>query len=93
MDNKLVELIYQNGEHSFTYRTCKTEDTSQDISGDFTAYEEETSLDVGEISVTAKGSKVGYSLAVWEKDGCSYSIRTSSEFTKEDLVKIIESIA
>lgn len=89
ISGKLAQIIYSNGSSSITFRAAKGD---EDISGDYTSYEESHTAEIGGAMVTLKGSKSLVSLAVWTKDDCSYSLSFSAGVDKETAVNIIESI-
>ena len=55
----------------------------EDISGDFNSYDTVQELTVGDITATLKGNSGIYMLAIWSKDGFSYSLSISSGAAEE----------
>lgn len=91
IDGTLLQVIYKNGAgEEISYRTAEG---SEDISGDYNEYDEETELTVGGAQkVTARGAGGGYSLALWQDGGMSYSLSFDEPVAKDVLADIIESI-
>lgn len=84
-----VEQTSVSGE-TLLYRVSQEEG---DNSGDYTVYSVEQPLNVDETEVLLKGSESGFCLAVWQKDGFSYSLHSSVELTVEQMQAIIQSLS
>ena len=70
---ELAQIVYSGGGQTAVYRKGTG---SEDVSGDYNAYETETKIFVGDTLVTLKGNGGTYALAVW-RDGdyaCSISV-------------------
>lgn len=89
ISGKLAQIIYSDGSNKITFRTAKG---AEDISGDYTSYQESNVEKVGYSEVTLKGSNSLISLATWIKDDCSYSLSFSTGIEKGSAVSIIESM-
>ncbi|MCR8982412.1 DUF4367 domain-containing protein [Brevibacillus laterosporus] len=89
ISGKLAKIIYSDGSKKITYRVAKG---AEDISGDYTSYEETDVVKNGDIEVTLKGSNSLINLATWIKDGCSYSLSFSRGIEKNAVILIIESM-
>jgi len=85
----MAQIIYSDGQNTITYRMAKGSD---DISGDYTNYEESGSEIMGNIEVMLRGSSSLISLATWTKDDCSYALSFSAQVDKEEVDMIIDSI-
>lgn len=85
-----AQLLYKNGESSITYRTAKG---TGNISGDYSTYETETTLDVNGVSVTCRGNGDLIYNATWESDDYTYSVTATDGLTQDQLTSLIESIA
>lgn len=90
----LLQVIYKNGAgEEITYRTAEG---SEDISGDYSKYDEETGMTVGEppetVDVTAKGAGGGYSLALWQDSGMSYSLSFGEPVAEDVVAEMVESV-
>ena len=89
MFESLVQITYKSPQGEMTYRTEKT---NEDISGDYTEYENIQSENINKTAVTLKGSKDNCSLAVWSSEGSSYSVHCLPEITYGEMIKIIENL-
>jgi len=65
---------------------------SEDISGIYETYDNEIIKDINGTSVTLKGSSEGYSLAVWESAGYSYSFYAETPLTEEEMISYVTEI-
>ena len=73
--NELAEIQYFGESDTLRYRkSLGTEDNS----GDYNAYAQETELSLSGCSVTLKGSAGGYTLAVWTDGTYAYSVSVST---------------
>ncbi len=71
-ESGMIELIYKNGDDA-EIRIRKAAG-SEDISGDYTQYAQESTADVGDLNVTMKGANDNVSVATWTSGGYTYSI-------------------
>jgi len=76
MNNELIQVVYGEPDKGVTIRKAEG---SEDISGDYTTYSEEKEVDVNGTTVKMSGNDGTVSLAVWEKDGYSYSANVTDE--------------
>lgn len=76
MNNELIQVVYGEPDKGVTIRKAEG---SEDISGDYTTYSEEKEVDVNGTTVKMSGNDGTVSLAVWEKDGYSYSANVVDE--------------
>jgi len=77
----IIEAFFYDGENKITIRKGNT---TEDISGDYTAYAVRVMVHAVEVGLEYSGSKEGMcSLVTWQKDGYSYSIRAAEETKKE----------
>lgn len=72
-DEKMLEVVYTNADDKEAYRIRKMAG-SDDISGDFTDYSENNSVDVNGNTVTMKGNDGKVSVATWTADGYAYAV-------------------
>ena len=77
---EMAEIQYRNGEAEAVFRKSAG---TEDISGDFNSYDTVRELTAGDITATLKGNSETYLLAVWSKDGFSYSLSISPGATEE----------
>lgn len=86
----LVQIIYSNGgENKITYRT---EQTIEDISGDYNEYETEETDEINGLSITLKGDGSKYYTAIWNDGEFSYALSADNELEKEIFIKIISEV-
>jgi hypothetical protein len=89
ISNDLAEIFYKKDDKQILYRTAKG---NSDISGNNTAYEEVKTVMVGSAKVTTKGKGNLVDLAIWTKDGISYSLDFDEAFDLKTVSSIIESV-
>ena len=82
----LVEIVYSDGTQSLYYRVSRG---SGDNSGDYNEYETVETKETGGITVTLKGSGGLIWCALYEKDGCSYSIGSTAGLTWRQIEAMI----
>lgn len=82
----LAEVDYGEGESRLTLRKGEGDG---DVSGVYTTYSEETTLEINGVSVTAGGESGAYMLARWTDGGYSYSVFSESGFDEQALTEII----
>lgn len=73
-------------ENKITYRT---EQTIEDISGDYNEYETEETEEINGLSITLKGDGGKYYTAIWNDGEFSYALSTDNELKKKIFIKII----
>ena len=86
LDGILSEIDYNGKNDTLTFRKSAGE---VDISGDYTVYEEEKKVQVQGKTVTLKGEKGKYFLAVWKDAGYSYSLRHTQGLEEEMFLQMI----
>ncbi|MGN0707916.1 MAG: hypothetical protein ACI4JC_07955 [Faecalibacterium sp.] len=74
--SKLVEVIYGSEDEKAVIRKAEG---SEDISGDYNHYAENTTVAVDKVQVTMKGKDGQVQLAVWTNNGYAYSIGIYAE--------------
>lgn len=89
ISGELAQIIYSDGSNTITYRAAKG---AENVSGDYTTYEDSDVEKIGDIEVTLKGNNSLINLATWIKGGCSYSLSFSTGIEKKALVLIIDSM-
>ncbi|HEX3028228.1 MAG TPA: DUF4367 domain-containing protein, partial [Clostridia bacterium] len=89
ISNELAEIFYRNGDKEILYRTAKG---NEDISGNYTVYDEVKTITVGNTGVIVKGKGDSINLATWTKGGISYSLSFDEAVNVKTLSTIIESI-
>ena len=86
---ELAEITYSNDQEKLVYRKAVGED---DISGDYNEYSKEKKCIIGQYEVTIKGNKSGFTLAIWTKDGYSYSLDLSRSASEDEILEIIKNL-
>ena len=91
ISRKVAEIIYTGADQELTYRKSAG---SEDNSGNYVVYGEETKRTVAGCEVTVKGDDGRCSLAVWTDGTYSYSIqvREGESVSYEELDAMIENI-
>lgn len=91
-DRNMVEIRYHDEEgHELYYRTSTL---SGDISGSAQRYEQNDTIEAGAFSdIWLKGNNTLWNVAVWVKDGISYSITDENGLTTQELTAMIESLS
>ena len=89
ISNDLAEIFYKKDNKEILYRTAKG---NLDISGNYTVYEEIKTVMVGSAKVTTKGKGNLVNLAIWTKDGISYSLDFDEACDLKAVSSIIESV-
>lgn len=87
---ELAEITYSNDQEKLVYRKAVGED---DISGDYNEYSKEKKCIIGQYEVTIKGNKSGFTLAIWTKDGYSYSLDLSRSASEDEILEIIKNLS
>ena len=82
-----AEISYEGTSQTALYRVTKGD---TDISGDYNVYDDIKEVRVDDAVVTLKGDTAGYVLAIWQKDGYSYSVSFTSPVTELQMLSIIE---
>ena len=65
---------------------------TEDNSGDFDQYPDVKTLDTAGIDVTLKGAEGQFTLALWQEDGFSYSLRLSQGQDAQGWAEILSGI-
>ncbi len=86
ISKQLGEILYDCGDHSWTYRASKT-NTGYELYGideiNFTS--ESTSVEIAGVSFGIMFTNDGGTLAHWSKGGVNYSLFTESTLTAEEM--------
>ena len=86
---ELAQIEYAGSDETLLYRKSMEDG---DNSGDYNEYETVTDATISDISVTLKGNGGLYQLAIWQKDGYSYSISLTSSMTEQELLALVAGI-
>ena len=93
IQDELIDIIYVNGEDELTIRKGKG---TNDVSGDHLDYDEISTVEINNRSVTLKGSSDKVNVAIWNDGDFAYSITVNIGNTGidsdviTDLIKGIE---
>lgn len=85
----LAEVQYTGENQTITFRKSSGE---EDNSGDYNEYAVEKEVDLDGTPILLKGTESGIQLAIWNKDGFSYSLSFENAETQKTILAIIESI-
>lgn len=85
-DKDLAQITYTNGKRSLVYRKSPGD---EDNSGDYTHYPFIWETTQNRRNISLKGNGTLFHLAVWQKYGYSYSLRSSKGMSSKDFLKII----
>ena len=89
-DDTLAEIRYTGDDQEVYFRKSQGED--EDNSGIYNTYSQTTTITVGDTEITCKGESDAYELAIWKKDGYSYSISLQTGISLEELQAMIETV-
>ena len=89
-DDTLAEIRYTGDDQEVYFRKSQGED--EDNSGVYNTYSQTTTITVGDTEITCKGESDAYELAIWKKDGYSYSISLQTGISLDELQAMIETV-
>lgn len=93
MDNEMIQVFYSTDSQTEAEILLRKSTETGDISGDYNDYPSVENTQIDSLDVTLKGDGTSYSLALFEKNGYSYSIYSSQGLdlsTMEQLVQTIQ---
>ncbi len=85
----LAELRWSDDVQELTYRVSRG---GNDNSGDYTVYPASGTLTVKDTSVQWRGDAGGIRVALWTRDGFSFSLRASDGLTERQVRQMVESV-
>lgn len=85
----MAEITYTGADDEAVFRKAEGTD---DVSGDYNAYAEETSVAMGAYTVRLKGESGKYTLATWNDGTYSYSLQLTNGQTQDVWQAMIESM-
>ena len=88
VDKSMIQVFYGNDRQILVRKGTGTED----ISGIYTEYSLTKTFDVSGSTVTLKGDGDSINLAVWTRDGYSYSVYAESGLSESEMILIVESV-
>ena len=86
---EMAQIDYANGPESACFRQSLG---TQDNSGDWNEYPAQETIEVSGISVTLKGEKDAYTLAIWSDGTYSYSLSVTTGQTPSVWESIVEGV-
>ena len=87
----LAQIRYSTDAGTLTFRQSLGTD---DNSGDYTDYAYSEEISMGDITAILKGSQEGcYTLALWQADGMSYSIKSDFSLSASEFSNILAGIS
>lgn len=89
-DDTMIEVLIQGGEQELCIRKAPGD---SDISGDFTVYEWTQTVDADGITLELRGNGDYARVAIWTRDGYTFSITTNADLTPEAMTAMAESVA
>lgn len=96
MHRQMIEVIYQDADGREGFRIRKSRDFG-DISGDYTRYDQEKTLEIGDRFVETRGNGDEISVARWGNLSLnlSYAIYAAEDqhFTEDDIRSLVKTIA
>lgn len=87
---EFAQIDYTSGSEVISYRKIKGD---EDISGDHNVYDDVIEITAGGVPVTVRGNGGIYYVAVWQKDGYSYSISDYDGLSEQVFADMIDGIA
>ncbi len=70
--------------------TLRVDQSDADNSGDYRAFDTETTLELGDATVVLRGFSDGYYLAIWQQDGLSISASSLYPLTLEEWQAVLD---
>lgn len=89
--DSLIQISYTNGDERILYRTKKNPE-NDDISGDYSTYEQEATESVNGVSAILKSNDNLCHTALWHDGDFAYSLYSSGGLECEEMLKIIENV-
>ena len=85
----MAEITYTGADDEAVFRKAEGTD---DVSGDYNAYAEETSVAIGAYTVRLKGESGKYTLAIWNDGTYSYSLQLTNGQPQDVWQSMIQSM-
>lgn len=87
ISNEIIQVEYNDGSNNIIFRAGKG---IENISGDYNVYQVKNTAKVNGININLEGNKSKeYNLALWEKDGVSYSISAKNGIDEKTILDMI----
>ncbi|WP_019911779.1 DUF4367 domain-containing protein [Paenibacillus sp. HW567] len=85
-----AQLSYTDGTNRITFRMTERKG---DVSGEYNEYAQVESVPIDGGEFTLKGSNGLFSIAIWVKDGYSFSVSAAKPLSREVMVQLAEGVA
>ncbi|MBR4928566.1 MAG: hypothetical protein IKX72_03305 [Oscillospiraceae bacterium] len=89
-NGEMIQVIYLNGDDRLLIRKAKG---SEDISGDYNEYSDNSTVTVNGNSVTLRGDDGKVSTAVWTSGGYTYSVSFDTPVTEDEMTGIVGQVS
>lgn len=89
MGSEMIQVFYGGEENEICIRKAPG---SEDISGDYNTYIQTTVVDADGSNVTMKGENGLVYLAIWVRDGYTYSISTQAGMSSAGMAALVRSV-
>ena len=95
MTGKMLEIIYNDAASHEAFRIRKSNAKDQDISGDYSSYENERTVIIDGTEITLKGTGDNVYVAIWTKDDHSYAIDIDStqNIGESEITELVKQIS
>lgn len=93
IENDIAEVIFSNGDNDDTALYFRKGVGSEDISGDYNAYDTVEEQTIGGKTVTCKGHDGLVYTAIWNEDGYAYAVMSNAGMNAEQLTAWVQSLA
>ncbi|QUH31811.1 DUF4367 domain-containing protein [Vallitalea guaymasensis] len=89
INDTILSIDYETASEKINYRTSEG---TEDISGDFTNYENVKQIQIDNNDITIKGNDDKIHLASWKHNNQSFSIYSKQGLSQKQVISIIENI-
>ncbi|MBO6271047.1 MAG: hypothetical protein J6N19_18110 [Clostridium sp.] len=86
---EMAQITYGSSDTSVTLRKARG---NEDISGDFNEYSSVSELKIDTVPVTLKGDGDTCSLALWQREGFSYSLSIDPGISEQEITMLINDL-
>lgn len=90
-DMNMIDVRYGTSKNVTAY-VRKCEGTTENLSGDYNAYDETKTVIINDTDVTLKSSEDAIYVAEWSKDGYSYSLKVVQGLSEAEITEVISNI-
>lgn len=92
-ENDIAEVIFSDGDHDDKTLSFRKGVGSEDISGDYNAYDTVEEQTIGSKTVTCKGHDGLVYTAIWNDGGYAYAAMSNAGMNAEQLTAWVQSLA